>query len=75
VIFSMWHPTRAILGAFMFGGAVALQLQLQVQGVSISPFILDMLPYLLTLFVLLVWGKSRKHDAPAMLGQVYEHSQ
>jgi general nucleoside transport system permease protein len=75
VIFSMWHPTRAILGAFLFGGAVALQLQLQVRGVAISPFLLDMIPYLLTLIVLLAWGGSRKHNAPAMLGQVYEHSQ
>lgn len=75
VIFSMWHPLRAILGAFLFGGAVALQLQLQVRGVEISPFLLDMLPYLLTLIVLLGWGSSRKHNAPAMLGQVYEHSQ
>lgn len=75
VIFSMWHPIRAILGAILFGGAVALQLQLQVRGVPISPFLLDMMPYLLTLIVLLAWGGSRKHNAPAMLGQVYEHSQ
>ena len=29
VIFAMWHPLRAMLGAFLFGGAVALQFQLQ----------------------------------------------
>jgi simple sugar transport system permease protein len=75
VIFSMWHPIRAIFGAFLFGGAVALQLQLQVQGISISPFLLDMLPYILTLVIVIVWGGSRKHNAPAMLGQVYEKSQ
>ncbi|MGE5530169.1 MAG: ABC transporter permease [Patescibacteria group bacterium] len=71
VIFSKWHPLRAIFGALLFGGAVALQLQLQARGARISPFLLDMLPYLLSLGVLLVWGGSRRHTAPAGLGQVY----
>lgn len=74
VIFSVWHPLRAILGALLFGGAVALQLQLQVRGIPISPFLLDMLPYLLTLIFVIARGGSRRNDAPAMLGQVYEHS-
>ena len=72
VIFSMWNPIRAIVGAFLFGGAVALQLQLQVRGVSISPFLLDMIPYVLTMIVVMAWGGSRKHNAPASLGQVYQ---
>ena len=49
VIFSKWHPLRAIVGALLFGGAIALQLQMQALGVPISPFLLDMLPYLLSL--------------------------
>lgn len=72
VIFSMWHPLRAIAGALLFGGAVALQLQMQVRGVRVSPFLLDMLPYLLTLGVLVALGRGRKHAAPADLGKVYE---
>ena len=71
VIFSKWHPLRAIFGALLFGGAVALQLQLQARGVQISPFLLDMLPYLLSLGVLLIWGGVRKYAAPAGLGQVF----
>ena len=38
VIFSKWHPLRAIAGALLFGGAIALQLQLQARGVPVSPF-------------------------------------
>ncbi len=72
VIFSRWHPLRAILGAVLFGGAVALQLQLQARGAPVSPFILDMLPYLLSLAVLLLWGGARRHAAPASLGRVFE---
>ena len=34
----------------------------------ISPFLLDMLPYVLSLAVLAVWGGARRHAAPASLG-------
>ncbi len=71
VIFSKWHPLRAIAGALLFGGTIALQLQMQARGVPVSPFLLDMLPYLLSLGVLAVWGGARRHSAPASLGQVF----
>ncbi|MEW5825553.1 MAG: ABC transporter permease [Candidatus Bipolaricaulota bacterium] len=71
VIFSKWHPLRAIAGALLFGGAVTLQLQLQAQGAAISPFVLNMIPYVLTLGVLLLWGGSRRFAAPGGLGRVY----
>jgi simple sugar transport system permease protein len=71
VIFSKWHPLRAMAGALLFGGAIALQLQMQALGVPISPFLLDMLPYLLSLAVLAVWGGTRRHAAPASLGRVF----
>jgi ABC-type uncharacterized transport system permease subunit len=71
VIFSKWHPLRAIVGALLFGGAISLQLQMQARGVPVSPFILDMLPYLLSLAVLALWGGARRHAAPASLGRVF----
>ena len=48
VIFSKWHPLRAIAGALLFSGAVAFQLLLQASGVQVSPFLLDTFPYILT---------------------------
>jgi general nucleoside transport system permease protein len=72
VIFSKWHPLRAIVGVLIFSGAVAFQLLLQVSGVQISPFLLDMIPFVLTLAVLLIWGGTRKQSAPASLGRVYQ---
>ncbi|MEW6217298.1 MAG: ABC transporter permease [Candidatus Bipolaricaulota bacterium] len=71
VIFSKWHPLRAIVGALLFGGAVTLQLQLQAMGAGVSPFLLNMIPYLLTLGVLLVWSGARRFAAPGALGRVY----
>jgi ABC-type uncharacterized transport system permease subunit len=72
VIFSRWHPLTAIVGALLFGGAVAFQLQMQARGVPVSSFLLDMLPYLLSLGVLVLWGRARRHAAPASLGRVFQ---
>ncbi len=68
VIFSRWHPIRAIAGALLFSAAVALQLVLQNSGINISPFLLDSVPYVLTILVLIAWGGNRKQNAPASLG-------
>jgi len=75
VIFSRWHPLRAIAGALIFSGAVAFQLLLQSSGVQISPFLLDTIPYIITVLVLIAWGGTRKHSAPASLGRVYYGSE
>ncbi len=72
-IFSLWEPSRAFLGAYVFGGIFVLQYVLQPLG--ISPNILAMLPYVTTLGVLLVYGLSsagkRRMSAPAMLGEPF----
>ena len=75
VIFSKWHPIRAIAGALIFGGAEALQLQLQARGAEVSPFLLDMIPYVLTLLVLLAWGGAGRLAAPASLGRTFYGSE
>lgn len=72
VIFAAWSPVRAVWGALLFGGALAFQLQLQARGAPISPFLLDMLPYLLTLGVLLALRKRPGYTMPAGLSTVFE---
>jgi simple sugar transport system permease protein len=64
VIFGMWSPLRAMVGAFLFGGAIGLQLQLQTVGAPVSPFILDMLPYLIILFVMAIWSQAAARAMP-----------
>ncbi len=71
VIFAKWNPLWAVAGALLFGGAEGLQLQLQAAGADVSPFIMNMLPYLLTLLVLVLWGWSRQLAAPAALGRSF----
>jgi len=69
VIFAKWDPLLAIAGALLFGAAEAVQLQLQAAGVDVSPFLMNMAPYLLTLLVLILWGWNRQSAAPAGLGR------
>jgi general nucleoside transport system permease protein len=74
-IFALWNPLRAIVGAFLFGGIFVLQYLLQPMG--ISPNFLAMLPYMATLFVLLVGGlrDPRRLNAPAMLAEPYRRGE
>ncbi len=75
VIFASWRPLRVIMGALLFGGAVAFQLQLQAHNIPISPFLLNMIPYLLTLLVLLMLGRKRRYQMPEGLKEVFEGAQ
>ena len=72
VIFAGWHPIRVVFGALLFGGALAFQLQLQARGAPVSPFLLDMIPYLLTLAVLLFIRNKRRSAMPEGLKGVFE---
>ena len=75
VIFSKWNPLRAVAAALLFGGAEALQLQMQARGSVISPFLLATAPYILTLLILIAWGGSRRLAAPAGLGRTFYASE
>jgi simple sugar transport system permease protein len=69
VIFARWRPGVALAGALLFGCATALQFRLQALSLSWLPYeVLLMLPYLLTLLVLLC---ARTESAPAALGVPY----
>jgi len=72
VIFAMWRPVRTILGALLFGGAIAVGIQMQVSGNQTSPFLLDMLPYVLTLLVVLIFGRPKAFSVPMGLREVFE---
>ncbi len=73
VIFAFWRPRRAVLGAYLFGGVMAFQLRLQATGTNLPSSLLLMLPYALTVIVLVVssW-KAKGADAPAVLGVNFE---
>jgi simple sugar transport system permease protein len=69
VIFACWQPGRAVFGAYLFGGIMALQLRLQAAGTTVPSSLLLMLPYLLTVAALVVSSrKGGRRNAPAALG-------
>jgi simple sugar transport system permease protein len=78
VIFGAWRPGRVALGALLFGLTLALKTRLQTFGVDFSPILLSMLPYLLTVGVLVaisIRSRNRPSPAPAALGIVYRREE
>ena len=78
VIFGAWRPGRVALGALLFGGTLALKTRLQTFGVGFSPILLSMLPYLLTIGVLVaisIRSRNRPSPAPAALGIAYRREE
>jgi ABC-type uncharacterized transport system permease subunit len=74
VIFAGWNPARAALGAYLFGGADALQLRIQAVGLDVPTYFLMMLPYVLTIAILILASRAslrRRLGAPAALAIPY----
>lgn len=77
VIFALWNPLRGVVGAYLFGGVEAMTFRMQAAGVKISPFFLSMLPYILTIVVLVIVTIRLRQDAgaPAALGVYYDREE
>lgn len=73
VVFASWKPQRAVLGAYLFGGLGAVQLNLQGAGVAIPVEYLAMSPYLITILALVLLSAD-KSGAPASLGRSFHAS-
>jgi simple sugar transport system permease protein len=74
VVFGAWMPWRVLLGAYLFGGIMVLQLHSQAVGVKIDAQLLTMLPYLATIVVLVIISRDAMRmrlSAPACLGKPF----
>ena len=74
VVFASWKPWRVVLGAYLFGGVTIIQLNLQTMGVGISVAYLSMLPYIITIIVLVVMSANKGRtniNAPGSLGKIF----
>jgi simple sugar transport system permease protein len=74
VVFASWRTERVLLGAWLFGFASILHLLLQGYGYEISPNLLAMLPYVVTIVVLVMMMHRQQGQglfAPRSLGQPY----
>jgi|TARA_B100000959_G_C14992917_1_gene628799 simple sugar transport system permease protein len=71
VIFASWRPERAMLGAYLFGGSQALIVSLQGRGYNFSSFLLFMIPYILTIVVLVMVERTGWNPMPEALKKVF----
>ena len=68
VIFTMWKPNLSILGSYLFGFLYQLS-----SIVSLNGYVIDMMPYLVTIIVLIITSifGSKNVQPPASLGLNY----
>jgi general nucleoside transport system permease protein len=74
VVFAAWRPWRLLGGAYLFGAVTILQLHSQAFGIGMDAQVLAMLPYLVTILVLVIISRDRmrvKLRAPACLGKPF----
>ncbi len=71
VIFALWKPVRAIWGSIVFGGLYILFASVKLSTAMTE--ILNMLPYLVTLVVLIFssFRKKKEYQPPQSLGLSY----
>jgi ABC-type uncharacterized transport system permease subunit len=73
IIFAAWNPYKAIFGSYLFGGLSIVGYRLQGTSIAVSQYLLDMLPYLVTIVVLIFasLNKNRRKGSPKALGNSY----
>lgn len=72
VVFACWRPMRILLGAYLFGTLLLLDLAMQAVGIGVPSAILACMPYALTIVVLTIVSSNVSRirlNAPASLGE------
>ena len=72
MIFGKWKPQGAMLACLLFGLAQGIVIYMPRTGLEVSSQLLSMLPYLLTLILLV--GFVGKSVAPSADGQKFERN-
>ena len=78
IIFARWNPLYALGAAYFFGLLDTLGFRMQLAGSPIPSYFLKMIPYLLTIAVLILVGWRTKHKlsgSPLALGVPYIREQ
>ncbi|MEJ2599454.1 MAG: ABC transporter permease [Anaerolineales bacterium] len=73
VYFGGWSPSGVLLGSLLFSSVNALQLWVQTLGIPIPSDFATMMPYVLTILVLIF--AVRKVNQPAALTKIFERGE
>lgn len=73
VIFVAWNPIKGFFGGVLFGGLSIIGLRFQAMGLGISQYLVDMIPYIATIFIVIIstHKKRRESQPPGDLGNNY----
>ncbi|MGP9789552.1 ABC transporter permease [Roseinatronobacter sp. NSM] len=74
VVFATWKPARLVLGAWLFGLVSVMQIHGQGLGLAVPSHVLAMLPYLVTIVVLVLISRDATRirlNAPGCLGKPF----
>src|SRR5882672_6202666 len=66
IIVGRWMPGGALVGCLVFGAADALQLRVQAMRLPVSSYVIQMLPYIVSLAMLAGLGRTAR--LPAAIG-------
>jgi len=78
VIFARWNPLRALFCSYLFGMLDSLGFRIQLIGSQIPPYFLKMIPYVVTILVLMYLGwrnRNKPSGTPEALGTPYIREQ
>lgn len=70
MIFGKWKPQGALLACLLFGGAKGFEIFLGAKGVPVPGDILAMLPYVITIVILV--GVVGKTTPPGAIGKIFD---
>ena len=78
IIFARWNPIRAMLCAYFFGAMDTIGFKIQLIGSAIPSYFLKMIPYVVTILVLMFLGyrnRNKPSGSPEALGLPYIREQ
>ncbi|TLS52735.1 ABC transporter permease [Paenibacillus antri] len=78
IIFARWNPLRALFCSYFFGALDMIGFRIQLIGSDIPPYFLKMIPYVVTVFVLMYLGwrnRNKPSGTPEALGIPYIREQ
>ncbi|WP_298227200.1 ABC transporter permease [Gryllotalpicola sp.] len=64
VIFARWSPIGVLIGSYLFGAALAVSSVVQANGIAVNQYLLDALPYAITIVVLVIVSGFGRSNAP-----------
>jgi len=70
IIVGRWMPFATVGACLIFGVAEALYLRIEILGLPISSYYMQMLPYLIAIIVLVSLGRSAR--LPAAIGTIFQ---